>query len=126
MCKPAINLSFFYLCRWRTLLCVFYYLTEIFLLAISARNVLTSRIACRTRCIEPVLIAFLWRHDAVCCHKYRTVKFFKFVLLLPPRISIISDKIFILFKCRIRACRKHLRMCIYINPSPLSLFKKHL
>ena len=50
----------------------------------------------------------------------------KFFFLFPPCISIVSDKVRILFKYRIVMCRKHLRMCIDIHTCSLCLFQEHL
>ena len=61
----------------------------------------TSRISCCASSVESVFVAVFRRYDAVGRHQDRTVEGFKFLLLLPPRIAVVTDKVGILFDANI-------------------------
>ena len=84
-----------------------------------------ARIAGCSRGKETVFIGILWRYDTVGRHQDRSMEGRKFFRLFPPCISVIADKMLILFKRRIIMGRQHFRMGIYIHAAVLCLLQKH-
>ncbi|GBE03991.1 hypothetical protein BMS3Abin09_00915 [bacterium BMS3Abin09] len=64
--------------------------------------------------------------ETVRCHHDRSRKCRKlFVLVLPCR-SVVPVKMWILFQFRIRVCREHLSVCVYVDVFAFCLFEDGL
>ena len=64
------------------------------------------------------------RHNTVGCKHNRTVERRKLLTLLPPRVSVVANKMLVLLESRIIVCRKHFAVRIYIHSRSLSLFQQ--
>ena len=126
MCKAAPYLTGLKLLRRRTLFCMLNNLREVLSLSIRSRDMSASGICSSSRCVQPVLIRIRRRDNAVGGHKNRSVEALEFLLLFPPCISVISNKIRILLKSRIGIGGEHLTVRVDINTCSLCLFKEHL
>lgn len=125
VCKSADQLSCFNFSRCSASFCVFNDNGKILLLPDFSWDMGTSRISCCASSVESVFVAVFRRHDAVGRHQDRTVEGFKFLLLLPPRIAVVTDKVGILFECRVIVGREHLGMGINIHAGSLCLLQQH-
>ena len=125
MSESANEFSRFNFSRCRASFCVFNDSGKILLLPDFSRNMGTSRISGCTSSVEPVFVAVLRRHDAVSRHQDGTVEEVKFLLLLPPCITVVTDKVGILFECRVIVGGKHLGMSINIYAGSLCLLQQH-
>src|SRR5690606_16206889 len=70
---------------------------------------------------NPVLVRILRLLNAVSRHQDCTGKFVKFVPLILPGASIITDKVGIFLKTRIGQTGQHFSMSIYVYTFPLGL-----
>ncbi|GFI37989.1 hypothetical protein IMSAGC015_02178 [Lachnospiraceae bacterium] len=125
VCKSADQLSCFNFSRCSASFCVFNDNGKILLLPDFSWDMGTSRISCCASSVESVFVAVFRRHDAVGRHQDRTVEGFKFLLLLPPRIAVVADKVGILFECRVIVGREHLGMGINIHAGSRCLLQQH-
>ena len=89
-------------------------------------NVLATRISGRVSGKHTLLICCIRerRHNTVGCKHNRTVERRKLLTLLPPRVSVVANKMLVLLESRIIVCRKHFAVRIYIHSRSLGLFQQ--
>ena len=125
MGEAADDLTGFDLLRCGTLFCMFDDFGEILFFADIPCNMLTAGITCRTCGVHAVLVAVLWRDDAVCCHQDRTAEGFEFLFLLPPCVAVVAKEMVIFLEGGIIMGRQHFGMGIDIHATVLTLFQQH-
>ncbi|MNE25471.1 hypothetical protein D3C80_1188020 [compost metagenome] len=126
MSKAADNLAGFNLCRSSTALGLGDNRREVLLAVFTGRYMLYTREAGIACCIQTVFIAVLRRHDAVGRHQNRTVEAGKLLVLFPPGITVVADKVTVFLKGRIIVGRQHLAVCIHVHPGAFRLLQQLL
>src|SRR5699024_7810969 len=107
MGKAADDLTTFNFFRRLAFFSVCDNLTKVFIAIFISFNVSAAGKASRSGRINAVLIAFLWWYNTVSRKENWSVKGFKFFLLLPPGITIVTHKVIVFFEIRIIMSRQH-------------------
>ena len=98
--------------------------SEILLSDLSGRNMFKTGKTYDTCGINPFFIGILRRNEAVCSHKDRPVKAFKFLILSPPRVSVIPCKMAVFLESRVVIGRKHFPVRIDIDARTFGLLQQ--
>ena len=104
MCKSANDLTVLYGYRWLAAFGMFNDRREILLLSVFGfGNISCTFQSAGTGNVDTVFVVCIraGRYNTVTGKQYRTVEAFKLFFLLPPGVSVVSGKVFILFELRI-------------------------
>src|SRR3712207_3095408 len=128
MAKTTYYLALFYLRGCLTLLGQSYDLTEILMAIGAGRNMLPPG---ETRGVGRKYTVFVrglgrWRHDTIGRKDDRTVESGKLLTLFPPRVTIVTHQMAILFQLRIIVGRQHFAMGINIYSGTFGLYEQVL